>query len=439
MPNKHATLSASGSAKWLACPGALALEALIDIPDEGSPWTAEGTAAHEVLEMCLSLNNAPTKYLNTVIPVDQGGESEIMVEVTQDMVDAVEVTIEYVERLQARNAFYEEKVDYSHIAPNGFGTADIVLEVYEKVAVDKRVNTLYVIDFKYGKGVKVAAFENSQGLCYGSGALNSLEMLFERDIERVIVVIAQPRMDNIDEYEISVEGLKAWEEKIKPKANLAYNLFEMVMATSKNILKPEHFNPTEKGCQWCDGKKHKRCKALATKGYEAAVDGFEDLTAEAQADLPSIEVSNSTIKDPMLMDNADIAAAYKAMAVFLRFAAELDDEIRSRILNGELVPGLKLIDTIKPRSWKLDEEETIKHMRTAGLQKKHYELIKIISPTQAEKIIKEIRPREATRRYKKLELSAIHRPPGPEKIVIDDSVQADDFDDLLGDADDLLG
>ena len=357
--------------------------------------------------------------------------------VTQDMVNAIEVAIEYVERLQARNSFYEEKLDYSHIAPQGFGTGDILLEVYEKVATNKRVNTLYVIDYKHGQGIKVDAFENSQGMLYGIGALNSLDMLFDQDIERVVIVIIQPRMDNISEYEISVEDLKAWGEKIKPQAQLAYDLYANMLYSKGygekgDVLKPESFNPTEKGCQWCDGKKHKQCKALAAKGYGAAVEGFEDLTAEQQADLPSIEVSNNTIKDPMLMSNADFAAVYKGMAIFSIFARDLEDEIRYRIKRGELIPGLKLIDTIKSRAWKEGDEHAIKCMRTAGLQKSHYENISIISPTQAEKAIKEVRPKDHVRRYKKLELSAIHRPPGPEKIVIDDSVQADDFDDLLG-------
>jgi len=431
MPEEHATLSASGSAKWLGCPAALALEALINEPDTGSEWANEGTAAHEVLEMCLTDKLEPSSFLDQTIDLDNGDDYRI---VTQNMVDAVEVAVEYIGRLTAVNAFYEERVDYSHIAPNGFGTADVVLEVYEKVSTQKRVNTLYVLDYKHGAGVRVDAFENSQGMLYGLGALNSLDVLFEREIERVVIVIMQPRMDNISEFEISVKDLEAWGEKIKPKAQRAYDLYEKAKGGSDDIFSPQNFNPSKKGCRWCQGARLKKCKAYAHSGYSAAVEGFDDLTKEEKADLPSVKVNQTTVKDPAFLDNADLAAIHKSMGIFLSFAAGLDDEIRRRIEAGELVPGLALIDTEKNRAWKDDEEATIKALRTSGLQKKDYEKINIISPTEAEKRLKKVKPKDHKRRYKRLEVAAIHRPPGAQKIVEDDTVTTDGFDDI----DDLL-
>ena len=45
----HARLSASGAARWLACPPSVKLEE--NFPDTGSVYAAEGTLAHSVAEL----------------------------------------------------------------------------------------------------------------------------------------------------------------------------------------------------------------------------------------------------------------------------------------------------------------------------------------------------------------------------------------------------
>ena len=432
MPDVHATLSASGSAKWLACPAALALEALINEPDNGSQYADEGTAAHSLLEMSLSQGKEPSNFLGRSVIIDEGKPSSRMLYINQEMVDNVEIALEYIGRLTARNAFYEERVDYSHIAPGGFGTADVVLEVYDKVAPDKRVNTLYVIDFKYGAGVKVEAYENSQGMLYALGALNSLDPLFDNAIERIMVVIIQPRMDHIDEYEISVPDLMRWGESIKPKAEHASSLYRVTAEVmDEQYLKPQYFNPTKKGCKWCQGKRTNKCKAYAQLGYSAAVEGFDDLTAEEKTDLASVEVSAATLKDPVFLDSSELVAVYKSMSTFADFLKSVDDEVRKRLQAGDNLPGLKLIPTEKARAWKLDPDATVKALRTSGLQKKHYEKISLISPTEAEKLLKTVKPKEYKRRYRKLEDAAIHRPAGKDKIIEDHSKSVKQINDQL--------
>lgn len=48
MPNKHAMLSASSSARWLACPPSAQLCAVL--PDTVTDYAREGTCAHELAE-----------------------------------------------------------------------------------------------------------------------------------------------------------------------------------------------------------------------------------------------------------------------------------------------------------------------------------------------------------------------------------------------------
>ena len=68
----------------------------------------------------------------------------------------------------------EQRLDFSEYVESGFGTGDCV------IIADK---TLYIIDFKYGKGVPVDAAENPQMMLYALGALHLADMLY--DIEDI--------------------------------------------------------------------------------------------------------------------------------------------------------------------------------------------------------------------------------------------------------------
>lgn len=430
--DEHAKLSASGWAKWLNCPAALALESIIGGGDESSSFADEGTAAHEILEKCLRDKQDPASYLNKTIEVAPGR----VIDVNQEMIDAVEVAAEYVQRLSPRNAFYEEKVEYTDIAPEGYGTADILLEVNEKVAPGEKVNTLYVIDFKYGKGIRVDADQNGQGMLYALGALRSqsIDMFFEAPIERVIVVIIQPRMDNISEFEISVDDLEAWGQAIKPKAQLAYDLLQTVndieykdgYYSSPTLTAGDYFKPSKKACQWCKGKRQAKCRAQALAGYTAAVDGFQDIGRVKKEDL----------KNPLVLKTDELADVYRSMSVFKSFLENVTGEIIKRLENGETVPGLALGEKLGPRKWSMSSEDLTKALRSAGLQKKHYEKIGVISPTEAQKILKKIKPKDHKKRYDKLAEAAVIREPKTALLEIE-GIPEQTFTNEAGD-DDLL-
>ena len=87
-----------------------------------------------------------------------------------------------------------------------FGTADFA-------ACDEI--TLYVVDFKYGRGKAVRADQNTQLLCYAIGVLGRL--MHERpelaaSIESVCILIVQPRAggDPVRSWTISIGELLYW-------------------------------------------------------------------------------------------------------------------------------------------------------------------------------------------------------------------------------------
>ena len=105
----------------------------------------------------------------------------------------------------------EQKLDFSDIVPDGFGTADAV------IVSD---NVLEVIDFKYGKGVPVVAENNPQLRLYALGAVYAIGSLY--DFEKVKTVIFQPRIDNITTETIDLVELLSWASNyVAPRAKQA--------------------------------------------------------------------------------------------------------------------------------------------------------------------------------------------------------------------------
>ncbi|MEA5015030.1 MAG: DUF2800 domain-containing protein [Candidatus Limiplasma sp.] len=207
----HATLSASSSHRWMACPPSVKLsESFEDMP---SQFAQEGTYLHELCEIKLH------RYLGDVLPSvleaqyqehkDSPFYSDEAESVTDEYVAFCVETIEAV-KLGCKDPLIlvEHRLEYSEYVPGGFGTGDLV------IVAD---GILEVIDFKGGRGVRVDAERNSQLLLYGLGALLEFEPLY--DIRSIRVTIVQPRLHNISSYEISAGGLIAWAEKeVRPKA-----------------------------------------------------------------------------------------------------------------------------------------------------------------------------------------------------------------------------
>ncbi len=138
----------------------------------------------------------------------------------------------------------ETRLDFSDYVPESFGTSDAT------IIAD---GLMEVIDFKYGKGVRVSAVENEQMKIYALGAY--LLHNFEYRIERVRMTIIQPRIDNFSEYEMDIEDLLKWaEEDLRPKAIEAFK--------GEGAQKPGEW------CKFCKVKCS--CKALAGKCTDLA-------------------------------------------------------------------------------------------------------------------------------------------------------------------------
>ena len=203
MPNKHAMLSASSSARWLACPPSAQLCAAL--PDTVTDYAREGTCAHELAEY----------KVQRLIGNPAANPTENLDFYDTEMEDCTDSYAQYIAELlstlQEPMVLVEQRLDFSRYVPDGFGTGDCVI-VAE--------NVLTVIDFKYGKGVAVSADHNSQMMLYALGALELFDALY--DIAEVRMVIFQPRIQNLSECTLPLSELLHWAEtELKPKAALA--------------------------------------------------------------------------------------------------------------------------------------------------------------------------------------------------------------------------
>lgn len=178
-PSKaHAVLSASGSERWLGCPGSVkASHGIVTVDTE---WSVKGTHAHTLMQFILE--NLKWAWL---LAQPEAKKFRDFIEYSAEQHAAVMVAVNYVRAEQARMKqetghapilHVEKKVELKGV---GFGTADVIL--YHPFGV------LHVMDFKNGRS-PVECAENTQGLYYAYAAAD----LYGWDFSEVWITIIQP-------------------------------------------------------------------------------------------------------------------------------------------------------------------------------------------------------------------------------------------------------
>ncbi len=216
--SEHARLSPSGSKRWFACPGSLALEAAF--PNTSSEYSDSGTAMHEVASICLTGGNNASEFEFEPIFVNDEGEPQRTVEFTHAMAETVQGYVDTVRALAVGNEMHVEQrvefsrfvygtyecVDGSRIVPpdfeSQFGTADAILLIDD---LDTGETELFLIDLKTGFKF-VEAENNTQLLLYALGAWDKFKA--GRNITRVRCGIYQPAHGGMREWVVPVGDLK---------------------------------------------------------------------------------------------------------------------------------------------------------------------------------------------------------------------------------------
>ena len=314
MPDIHALLSASSSKQWLHCTPSARLQD--QFPNESSVYAAEGTFAHEVCEYKVK------KYMKERVKRPQSEEyyTEEIDQITDVYAEFVISVIEEMKRNGCEPlVMVEEKVDYSHIAPSGFGTADMLI-----IGKDENgKGVLHIADFKTGQGVFVDADHNSQMMLYALGGLAAYGYIY--DIEIVRMSIIQPRLENISTFECT---------SIRETAKLAYE--------GKGEQKPGDW------CRFCRAKPV--CKACKDEALSLCREEFLDLDDGALSDNTSAspeqgENAEPVFKHPGLVPISELAQLLPTLNRISSWIESVFAFISSEAINhGVPIPGYKVVE-----------------------------------------------------------------------------------------------
>lgn len=311
-PQEHALLSASSAHRWLHCPPSAKLTAgVTEAPGEAA---LQGTAAHALAEH--KLRRALKQQSKR--PVSEYEDDE-MDSYTNDYVSYVLEQYEQAKQATPGAVIYiEQRLDFSHVAPGGFGTGDCL------IVAD---GTLHVIDLKYGLGVPVEAEWNPQMMLYAIGALALFDALY--DIEQVALTIFQPRRENVSTWTISVTELNKWaEHTLKPAAELA----------------------AKGDGEFCAGTWCQFCKIAST------------CRARAEANL---ELAKFEFAPPAELSPAEVAKVLTQIPELTRWASDVQNYALSQALSGERYEGFKLVAGRSIRKY-TDETAVAEAAKAAG-------------------------------------------------------------------------
>jgi hypothetical protein len=344
----HARLSPSSAHRWMSCPGSVFLE--MGKPDTSSTYAQWGTAAHALAALCLTDGSDPEGYLGRILET---------VEVDDEMVSCVHTYIDNIREYAAGNdLMVEQRVNFSTYVgvPDQFGTADAIILTADG-------EELQVHDLKGGRGVRVDAEHNEQMMLYALGAYDQFAAL--GDIKRVRMVIHQPRLEHLSEWDCTIDELLAFAKTATVAATKCIDIVDT------GVWGLDDLTAGEKQCRFCKAKA--TCPKLTALVQESVGADFDDLS------IADIRAAGQL---------ADLSTAMSAVDLIEGWCKAVRAETERQLLVGEPVSGWKLVQGKRGnRAWtsKEEAEATLKAMRI-----KHEDMYDyaVISPTSADKLAK---------------------------------------------------
>lgn len=391
---EHAKLSPSGAKRWMTCWGSHALS------QANAPAFEPRSFSMEVTEQMAA---------DVQIYVDM-----VRARVEQRQLEgAVEVTL-----------LVEQSLPIGHITgeDGATGTGDVVIV---SVWADGTA-MLDLIDLKFGRGVEVQVVENEQLQMYGCGALANLDLLY--DFKRACLTVHQPRVNREpSDWEIDIEVLREFEQHAAKQAktvHLAVQFFDNWKdgPDYSYLQAGDHCRKT-----FCD--QQATCPKLAERVIVEVGDDFENL----------VEASKDSIVDQIAaLPDDQLGVKMQAVDMVEGWCKAVRAETERRLLAGGSVAGFKLVQGKRgARAWvnEGEAEATFKSMRLK--QDEMYDF-KLISPTTAEKLLKDTPKRwnRITPLISQSEGKPSVAPESDKRPALVITPVADDFEEV---ADDLAG
>lgn len=444
----HALLSPSGMPAAIRCLAKPHRES--GLPDQSSSFADEGTAAHFLMEQCLLENKDAKDFQGLRIQVKDGVtefHTSGQYPVGLDMIGPMQKALDYVRAVADGATIYtEQKLSIAHITGEHWHKVTGAVcfknhagqfidfengDIYSEDDVEPATGTTDVwiikgrvahsIDLKWGMGVQVFADDNEQQEMYTDAGLQEFDFL--GDVEEIHLHILQPRLRHFDEHVLTRKELEARIELIRKASwDIAFTPGEMLEAT-----------PGEKQCRFC--KASATCPERTEHTMELIVGEFVDLDKGfIKVEMPQAEKllaqsfdvkpaaitfhqrneadngfeEHFTVKKPNIRPSLEAAEAKLPDASDERLATLMDAadmiegfakavraEVERRLLAGKFTDArYKLVEGRQgARSW-TSEEEAEAALKAMRLKVDQMYDFKLISPTTAEKVLKEANPRK---------------------------------------------
>jgi Protein of unknown function (DUF2800) len=366
MAKGHVRLGGSKAHRWLACPASPRLEE--EAGPQGSNDAADlGTAAHELLETALHMNRNPNDALGKSIKVERDGEAPKEFEVDRDMAEAVEVAWKWVQNVKATASdavvLLEQRVNLESLNPPEpmSGSADVIVLI-------PSLRLMIVFDYKHGKGKVVEVTGNKQTRYYALGALLSLTPEQVAGIDKVQMVIAQPRayhpMGPVRSETVDINELLDFAADIVDAANAAQD-------PKAPAIPGDH-------CVFCAAAGS--CPARADRALAVAQEEFTVITDFGKGEKLTHR-SNDEI-------TAALAVVQPKLAILASWVKEAEALLYARAVSGQEIPGMKLVPKRATRVWTNLEEVKSWALLDAGLSESDlYTAPEIQSVAQIEKLV----------------------------------------------------
>jgi hypothetical protein len=330
----------------MVCRGSVRLSAGIE--SKSSAYAEEGTAAHQLCEICLRNGQDAIEWVDRKLPAKYGA-----VYVTAEMAEAAQIYIDYIRThiLAGDEVQIEQRFDLSALGVGVpmFGTCDsvIYMPAYRK---------LIVADYKHGAGLAVEAVGNPQLRYYALGALLSMP---DAAVDSISMVVVQPRAFHPD-GPIRSENITSYD--------LAEWSAELVEA-AKRTMEPDAPLSAGDHCRFCPAL------AICPAQRERAV-------AVIEADFAPLP--------PETLTPAELAAVLDKRAqldAVVAWYKAVEAHAYSLAVNGEQVPGYKLVQGRQSNKAWADEDDAALALELAGVSQEDLWTRKLVTPAAAEKLV----------------------------------------------------
>ena len=329
---KHSSIVGGSTAKRvIGCPGSVALCAKMP-PKPSSKYADEGTLLHNVMDLILTTGQTPESFV--------GMEYE-GIKLTQELIDEkvypALAALDAVDPNKEMEYATETRVGFGDMLPGVFGSTDLLGRIG---------NRAFILDWKFGSGVPVDAEDNPQLMFYAAAAMRTPEVqwVFD-DIEEIECIIVQP--PSVKRWVTDKKRIKAFEQ-------------ELLMAVKIAQLPDAPINIGDH-CRWCAAKP--TCPKMT---------GAVDRALNAQIDILNV---------------AQISNYLRQADTLEQWITDLRALAHQVLEAGKPVPGYKLVAKRAIRQWG-DEDQALVAMLNEGIPEDELTTVKVISPAQAEKILK---------------------------------------------------